>query len=488
MEEKQEQQKMGSYKKLVSNTIIFALGSFSSKVLVLFLVPIYTNFLSTEQLGQTDLIVQIANWLIPIFSLTVYEAMIRFGLDKACDKQQVFTIGNIVVFGELALLSILMPIAKLTGILDTYVGEYTLYLYIYVCTASLRWVYSSFVRSLEKVRLFAFDGLLATFMTLTWTAVLIIGFKMDVKGYLLAIILSDLGSFLFLTFSAKLWKYINFKNIDRELLNSILRYSIPMIPAQVLWLLTNTCDSFMSASVLGKSSTGILSAAYKIPNIVSSIYLMFGQAWNMSAITENDSSDRSSFYRNVFDANQTIMYVLAGGCLVFVQLITRLWIGADFQDAKLYSPILIFSMIYICFTTFLGSVYVATKQTKKTMYTSLLAGIINVGINIIFLRRFGLYATAVSTVCGYGIVFIVRAIDAKKLVGFSFNRLVFYGSNLILICMVLANYIPPTFLRYAVLGSLYVLLLMLNFRAIKPMLMRIVPAVLGKFRKKKEPQ
>ena len=479
-----ENKKSGSYKKLVSNTIIFALGSFSSKVLVLFLVPIYTNFLTTEQLGQTDLIVQIANWLIPIFSLTVYEAMIRFGLDKAVDNKKVFTIGNAVVFSGLAALCIIMPIVKLTGIMDKYVGEYTILLCIYVCTASLRWVYSSFVRSLEMVRLFAFDGLLATFMTLMWTAILIIGCKMDVKGYLLAIILSDLCSFLFLTFAAKLWRYIDFKHIDRELLNAILRYSIPMIPAQVLWLLTNTCDSFMSASYLGKSSTGILSAAYKIPNIVSSIYLMFGQAWNMSAITENDSEDRSEFYRNVFDANQTLMYCLAGGCLVFVRLITKLWIGADFQDAKLYSPILIFSMIYICFTTFLGSVYVATKKTKKTMYTSILAGVINIGINIIFLKRFGLYATAVSTVCGYGAVFIVRAIDAKKLVGFTFNKFVFFGSNIVLVLMVFSNYIPRTGYRYLTLFGLYGLLLLINAKAIKGMLSKIIGSVMGRLKRK----
>lgn len=479
-----DKNKTGSYKKLVSNTIIFALGSFSSKVLVLFLVPIYTNYLTTEQLGQTDLVVQVANWLIPIFSLTVYEAMIRFGLDKATDKRQVFSIGNLVVFSGLAAMCLIMPLVKLTGILDKYIGDYTLLLCIYVCTASLRWVYSSFVRSLEMVRLFALDGLLATFMTLLWTALLIIGFKMDVKGYILAIILSDLCSFLFLTFAARLWRYIEFKRVDRELLNSILRYSIPMIPAQVLWLLTNTCDSFMSASYLGKGSTGILSAAYKIPNIVSSIYLMFGQAWNMSAITENDSEDRSEFYQNVFDANQTLMYCLAGGCLIFVRLITKLWIGADFQDARLYSPILIYSMIYICFTTFLGSVYVATKKTKKTMYTSLLAGIINIGINIIFLKRFGLYATAVSTVCGYGAVFIVRAIDAKKLVGFRFNKVIFFGSNIILVLMVLANYISRTGLRYITLFGLYLVLILINYKAIKGMLERILGAVLGRLKRK----
>ena len=75
--------KQSSYKKLFSNTLVFAIGSFSSKVLVLLLVPIYTNYLTTAELGVTDVLTQIANWIIPLVTMTITEAIIRFGLDKA---------------------------------------------------------------------------------------------------------------------------------------------------------------------------------------------------------------------------------------------------------------------------------------------------------------------------------------------------------------------------------------------------------------------
>ena len=81
-----------SYRKLFSNTLTFAIGSFSSKILVVLLIPIYTNALSQGELGITDFLTQIANWAIPIASMTIAEAVIRFGLDKAYDKKAVFTI------------------------------------------------------------------------------------------------------------------------------------------------------------------------------------------------------------------------------------------------------------------------------------------------------------------------------------------------------------------------------------------------------------
>ena len=286
-----EKANQSSYKKLFSNTIIFAVGSFSSKILVLLLVKVYTTYLSPEEMGINDVITQIANWLQPLVTLTVSEAIIRFGLDKAYNKIRVFTLGNIICFAGLAVLGIILPIVAVSGVADKYLSGYSLLLYVYIFSSSLKLVYSTFVRALERVKLFAVNGILTTFFTLAGTLLFMIGFKMGNTGYLLSIIVSDLISVVFLTFRAKLWRYLNFKRIDRELLHTMLQYSIPLIPAQILWLITNSSDSFMTTHYLGSEANGILSASYKIPNLVATVYLMFGQAWNMSAILENDSED-----------------------------------------------------------------------------------------------------------------------------------------------------------------------------------------------------
>ena len=308
-----EKAPQSSYMKLLSNTIVFAIGSFSSKVLVLLLIPIYTNYLTTSELGTTDVLTQIANWLMPIVSLTIAEAIIRFGLDKAYDKRKVFTLGNVVCLSGLAVFAVLLAIVSLTGIASKYIGGYSIILYIYVFTSSMKTLYSTFVRAMEEVKLFAFNGILTTFFTLFWTALFymilpkgFLGEQSGILKYLLAIILSDFISIVFLTYKAKLWKYIEIGKLDKDLLHTMLQYSVPLIPAQLLWLITNSSDSFMTTHYLGSDYNGILSATYKIPNLVATVYMMFGQAWNMSAITENESKDRDKFYENVFDFNQSL--------------------------------------------------------------------------------------------------------------------------------------------------------------------------------------
>ncbi|MFA5659651.1 MAG: polysaccharide biosynthesis protein, partial [Oscillospiraceae bacterium] len=75
-----------SYSKLFSNTIVFAVGTFSSKILVFLLLPLYTRALTQGQLGTVDLIVQMANLMIPVVTVSVAEAVIRFGLDSSHKK------------------------------------------------------------------------------------------------------------------------------------------------------------------------------------------------------------------------------------------------------------------------------------------------------------------------------------------------------------------------------------------------------------------
>lgn len=490
-----------SYRKLFSNTLTFAIGSFSSKILVILLIPIYTNALSKAEGGITDVLTQIANWAIPIASVTIAEAVIRFGLDKAYDKKAVFTIGNVVCLGGLGAFGVLMFIFTIAGVAKNYLGTYGIILYLYIFMSSMKTLYSTYVRALERVKLFAVNGIITTLFTLLFNVLFYMVFPKDyaffgiggvfaspVAKYLLAVLLSDFISIIFLIFTAKLWKHFDRASWNRDLLRTMLQYSVPLIPAQLLWLITNSSDTFMTTYIMGENYNGVLSAAYKIPNIVATVYLMFGQAWNMSAITENDSKDRDTFYEKVFDFNQSLIYILAGGCLLVIQPLTNILIGAEFHDSIRYSPILIYSTVFSCFTTFMGSIYIATKKSKRSLFTSFISGAVNVGVNLLLIPRIGLYGPAISTVVAYLAVFVARVFDSRKLIPFriDWRKLVF--NNIILVAMTLINTALPDFLKEIdasdllialSLMTLYAIVFVYNAKSLSTMLHRFLPKKLA---------
>lgn len=81
------------YKYLLKNSSILAISNFSSKLLVFFLVPLYTGVLSTAEYGIYDLIVSTVSLLLPILTLNIIDGVMRFSLDNTESKSDVASVG-----------------------------------------------------------------------------------------------------------------------------------------------------------------------------------------------------------------------------------------------------------------------------------------------------------------------------------------------------------------------------------------------------------
>ncbi len=463
-----------SYKTLFVNTLIFALGSFGSKLLVLVLVPLYTAALTPEEYGTVDLIAQTANILIPIFTLTISEAALRFGLDTKweCDRQKIYTIClRVMAIGLIAMAAIFPLLAQLD-----YLDGFELLLYVYVWTSSLRQINMTFIRAVERVKLFAVDGILCTLTMLLLNILFLLKFKWGIWGYLLAIILSDAFSSTFLFTAGKLWRYITFGRTDKSLIRSMISYAAPMMPATVLWIVTSISDHFIVKYFHGEYLNGILVVAYKIPNILTTVFTMFSQAWNMSAISENNSAERESFYTRVFSLNQSFMYVLSAGILMLIRPITRVWVDAAYYESYKYAPILTIATIFTCFNVFLGSVYIAQKKTKHTFYTSLAAGVTNIVLNFALIPHFGIYGAAIATFAAYFAVFFYRLYDTRRYIHFGFSMSKLLINTALLGAMAAVNIIElPGAVMYASLAAIFAAVLAINLRELLRIAVFIIP-------------
>ena len=71
---------MNKYQKLAQNTVIFAIGSFGSKILLLLLTRLYSGNINPGDTSTKSLLEQTANFIIPIVTFSIAEAVIRYGL------------------------------------------------------------------------------------------------------------------------------------------------------------------------------------------------------------------------------------------------------------------------------------------------------------------------------------------------------------------------------------------------------------------------
>lgn len=73
---------MNKYKYLFKNIGLLTLSSFATKLLSFFLVPLYTNILTTTEYGTYDLFNTTVGVLLPILTLNVQDAVMRFAMDR----------------------------------------------------------------------------------------------------------------------------------------------------------------------------------------------------------------------------------------------------------------------------------------------------------------------------------------------------------------------------------------------------------------------
>ena len=76
---------MGRYKYLIKNMGLLTLGNFATKLLSFFLVPLYTSVLSTSEYGTYDLFNTTISLLVPLLTVDIQEAVLRFSMDDNAD-------------------------------------------------------------------------------------------------------------------------------------------------------------------------------------------------------------------------------------------------------------------------------------------------------------------------------------------------------------------------------------------------------------------
>ncbi|MBO5306104.1 MAG: hypothetical protein J6B12_05015, partial [Clostridia bacterium] len=178
---------MNRYTKLFSNTLILALGTFGSKFLVFFMMPLYTACLAPEEYSMADLISQTANLLIPFACAGIADGVFRFAMEEGENKKAVFSSGLFVLLSMSGLFLLLSPLLNFYNMLDGYVWLVVLY----VLAANLHSVVAQYIRAKGNMSLFSLGGIIGTALTIAFNLLFLLVFDMGVNGYVLSVILGD---------------------------------------------------------------------------------------------------------------------------------------------------------------------------------------------------------------------------------------------------------------------------------------------------------
>ena len=462
----------GKYKRLISNTAILAVGTFTSKVLVFLLMPLYTALLSTAEFGIADLVTQTANLIIPLAAVGICDGLFRFALDakgNERDEKCVFTSALLVIFiGSIVTLGVVQILRSVDAL-----EKYVFVVAAYVICSNLHSISAQFVRALGKTTLFAAQGILNTALTIVLNIFFLIVFDMGAMGYVLSVVVANLFVTIVLFFVAKLYKYISMGSIDRDCFAQMLKFSVPCIPTTMMWLITSVSDRYIVSAYIGVAENGLYAAAYKLPTVLILVCGVFIEAWQSSLIQDVTDEERVRFFSTVFRNYMGILFMGAAVIIAGAKIFTRILFADAYYDSWRFVPILVIAMTFSMLVSFLGTVYFLEKKSVMSMLTAMAGAIVNVILNFVLIPTHGALGAAVATAISYVAVYAIRAYDTRFYVKFDLHtRRLILNTALILAQSLIVIAEPSGWMLFT--AVIFAAVMVINAREIVSSLMTMI--------------
>ena len=216
-------------KDLVRNTLLFTVGNAGAKLLMLIIVPLYTYYVSTEQMGQFDLVNTYVGLFSPLACLALHEGLYRWLLDTNTKDKDVLRTGLLTSFITVAGFDIIAWIF-LKIINYSYRSEFIL-----LVTAAAFYTIAQFItRGLRNNKIYAVQGIIYSLALILCNLALVIWLRLQARGLLLSMAIAYIVAIAFMVAVQHLARdYVIPGNVDRDLAEDLIKYSLPIVPNNI---------------------------------------------------------------------------------------------------------------------------------------------------------------------------------------------------------------------------------------------------------------
>ena len=394
-------------KRLGTQSAIYGLGGVISRLIAVFLLPVYTVYLGRVGFGKIETIVALTTVLVIVLRMGITSAFFRFYFDSEDDAHRTlvvrtsfwFTMG-MATFGLAIGFAAAGPLARWLNLDDPWlVRAGFVGLWAQMNYAQL----TALFRVEERPVQFAIASIANVLITIGATIALVIGAH---KGAIGAVIGNFLGT---LAVYVALLSYRRFQlgfQFDRSLLRAMNRFGMPLVPAALALWSINLISRFFINGYKGQAENGVYSLAVRISSVIIFAMTAFQLAWPAFAYSIKDDGE----------ARRTYAYVLTYLLLITCWLSLALgalapWI-VDLFDPKHHFGRSAEAVPVLCFATAAYSGYSVLaigigrmRQTQLNWVVSGFAAVVNIVLNVILIPRYGMMGAAVATLAAYVTLF-----------------------------------------------------------------------------------
>lgn len=423
---------MSKLSTFIKSSTIYLVGNILTKVIPFLLLPLYTNYISPVSMGYYDVSNSYMNIIVPIVSLSIWAAILRycFDFEKTEDKYMVITNAMAVFVVSSAVYSIA---TFLIG--RVYSIQYLFLIYLMGLAMILQNCYSNMARALGYNAVFAMSGVVGSFVNCGSNIMMILFLGMREESLFIALTLGLLTQVFIMEMKVQFLKHVEFKRIDPAFVKKMIRFTAPLALNSACFWFLSSYDKIGISQVLGLESSGIYAIAAKYTYVIGLLSDCFRMAMQELLFSLGKGGEEKKHFYTV-SSNYCLKFLTYGLLLLisFVYFTFPVLIGKNYSAAFSLIPLYLVATVGNVYCNFLGDIFATEKKTSAVFYSTIVAAVVNVSLFHLLVGTFQIQAANIALSAGFLVDIIVRLCILKKWypICLDYKMLIFTG---ILFCI-----------------------------------------------------
>ena len=391
-------------RRLATTGAAYTASSVLSKLVAVFLLPIYTHYLTPSDYGAAEVMLASVIAVSIVVRFGLIEAILRFYYISGESQARVVATGFAALFwastiGAAIALAFAAPISEAllrhedAGLARLAIlGLWTLTLYEYALTL---------LRLDERARAYFGITVANVLVTIPLTVWLIVVEGQKASGILLGTY--GIGAVFV---CGMLWVQRRRLSLvpDLELLRRMLRFGLPTMPAELSLYSLNFIDRIILVRLAGLTQVGLYALAVKFAQGIQVLARGFQLAWPPLAYSIQDDEQARRTYSVVFTWFAALLAFAVTGLWLLSRWIVRLlaapkYFGAHEAVGLVATGISLYAL-YLAIVVILGR----TGRTEFSFPATIGAVVSNVALNLALVPPLGIAGAGLSLVASYVVV------------------------------------------------------------------------------------
>jgi len=394
---------------------IYTLAGFLAKGISLMLIPVFTTYFSPGDYGVLDLLFVFSMFFNALFSFQIGQGLTRYLGESQFDKEKqrqlassafIFIFITYVVGGILVMVfrDAIMETLGLTH--ESHKKSYLLAI-ISIVLNGFFFFMSGHLQALRRKTEFAISSFLHALLGILATYFFVIILDKSINGVFYATI--TIVPIVLIYQFGRLYKEYSFI-LSKKLLSELLKYSSPLIPAAIAYVLLSLTDRIFINYYLDKEQLGIYSVGFKFSFAISLVISGFSMALGPLLYQRYREEKTARELTVLFNWFVVIGLFVVSSLSIFAEETVYVFTQRPYYEASDVLPMLYFSVWFAGFAMFSPGMNLRNKTKWIALIVIFSAGL-NVYLNTLFIPVFGIkgaaFATMISSIINYGLLFLL---------------------------------------------------------------------------------